>query len=398
MINFNKYSAKVETQSVDFLKKRNLSNRLKFDYNREDIVFNNNEYRVVIQSDGYYNTEKYFKISAPKEIGLKTGNVFYWKRQESYFMIVLQRKTEKTYFTGRIQEARYPVSYLDSFNNKVTQYGVIKNIEDTTRSNIIQPTPTIAEIIDGSLTLLLEKTETIKVLKERGKYVKIGNRDWKIVGWDDLTYDNIVCFNLVETLSFEEDTDIPYPEIDYEKAIISSNLDNISTIQLNSSIILNISTIFKNENIEEEYQIDVVNCNYTDNSIIFDTVGLVEIKITGLKTNVIKTYSLEIKDETISNLVLKVEGRALIKQSVPYSYIIKLIDNGIEVDAIDFNENYDISFEKEAPIKIKKINSSEFFLIANELGTYSIKIKAINKQTMFVLEKEITINCEDLLS
>ena len=398
MVTFNKYLQKVNTQSVDYLKQSNLKKRLIFDYNKEIITYNDNQYAVIIQVEKTSNNESYYKISALNESNLCSGNVIYWDRLKNYYMIFFQRKTEKSYFIGRIYEAKYLITYLDDFNNKIKQYGVVKSINDAIKDEDIGSTESVAELIDGDMLLYLEKTDTINSLMKRNKYIKIANRNWKIVGWDDLTYDNIISFNLVETLNFDEDTDIPYPEIDYNLANITSNIDNINTVQLNSNIDLNINTIFKDNIIEEEYLIETTNCKNVDRNIIFNNTGTAKIKIIGQKTKVEKEYSIEVQEEIVSNLLLKVSGRALVKQSVPYTYIIRLINNGQEMTEEEFNNKYDITFEKDEKVKTKKVTSSEFFLIINDIGKYVIKIKAMNKENLASIEKDITIECEDLLS
>lgn len=398
MVTFNKYAQKVNTQSVDYLKESNLKSRMMFDYNRETITHNNNQYTVIIQEEKTSNNESYYKISALDEVNLHSGNVIYWDRLKSYYMIFFQRKTEKTYFVGRIYEAKYPIVYLDKFNNKVKQFGVIKSVNNAIKNENVGSTESVAELIDGDMILYLEKTDTIGSLMKRHKYIKIGNRNWKISGWDDLTYDNIVLFNLVETLNFDEDTDIPYPEIDYSLANITSNIENISSVQLNSSIDLNVKTFFKDDEIEEEYLIETTNCKNKKENIVFNKTGIAKVKITGQKTKIKKEYSIEVKEETVVNLLLKVSGRALIKQSVPYTYTITLVNNGQAMSEEEFNNKYDITFEKEKEVKIKKVIPSEFFLIINNTGKYIIKIKATNKEDLTTIEKEITIECEDLLS
>ena len=144
--------------------------------------------------------------------------------------------------------------------------------------------------------------------------------------------------------------------------------------------------------------IETTNCKNVDKNIVFNNTGTAKIKIIGQKTKVEKEYSIEVQEEIVSNLLLKVSGRALVKQSVPYTYIIKLINNGQEMTEKEFNNKYDITFEKDEKVKIKKVTSSEFFLIINDIGKYVIKIKAMNKENLASIEKDITIECEDLLS
>lgn len=396
---YSKYLQKVNTQSVDYLKQRNLKDRLLFDYNREKILYNDKIINVIIQLEKFSNNESYYKISADNDAGLKTGNVFLWQRLNTHFMIFSQRNTEKSYFIGRIYEAKYPISYLDTFNNKVTQFGVVKSINDTIRDEAIGATQTVAELIDGDMVLYLEKTETINSLKKRGKKIKIQNRNWKIKGWDDLTYDNIILFNLAEVLNYNEDNEeIPYPELDYTYATITSNIDNIKEIQNNSSIELKIKTIFKDIEIQEDYNIETINCSYSNGIINFANIGLATITITGNKTKATKQYELDIQESFVENQVLKIIGRGLVKKSVPYSYSVKLLNNGTEISKEELNANYTISFEKDEVVKIKKIDVTEFFLKIEDIGNYKIKIILTNKNTMLSVNKEITVESEDILA
>lgn len=396
---YNRYLQKVNTQSIDYLKQKNLKDRLLFDYNREKIIYNDKIINVIIQLERFSNNESYYKISADNDAGLQTGNVFLWERLNTYFMIFSKRQTEKSYFIGRIYEAKYPITYLDIFNNKVTQFGVVKSINDTIKDETIGATQTVAELIDGDMVLYLEKTETINSLKKRGKKIKIQNRNWEIKGWDDLTYDNIILFNLAEVLNYNEDSEeIPYPELDYTYATITSNIDNIKEIQSNSSIELKIKTIFKDNEIQENYAVVTTNCEYKDGIINFSKTGIVKIAITGEKTKVTKQYELEVQEEFIENKILKIIGRSLVKKSVPYSYSVKLLNNGNEISKEELISNYTISFEKDDIVKIKKIDNSEFFLKIEDIGNYKIKITLTNNNTMLSINKEIMIESEDILA
>lgn len=399
-MNYNKYLQRVNTQSVDYLKKKHLMDRLKLDYNSEIITYKDNQYRVIIQTERTSDNDSYYKISALDETELNSGNVIFWDRVKRYFMIFFKRLTEKSYFIGRMYEAKYPITFLDNYNNKITQYGVIKSINDTIKDEDVGDTSVVAELIDGDMVLYLEKTNETEALLKRRKVLKIGDRNWKIVGWDNLTYENIIAFNLVEVLNYSEDTEeLPYPELpDGNQATIFTNLDNITSLILNTTLSLKISTIFKNSLAEEEYEITCKNCKYKNNEIIFNKIGQCSISIKGLKTKAVKNYDINIQEQASENLSLRIAGRELVKISVPYSYVITLSNNGIEMSSEEFNEKYDISFEKDESVKIKKISSSEFFLRIENIGEYTIKITATNKETLIPITRNITITSEDLLS
>ena len=61
MVTFNKYRQKVNTQSVDYLKQSNLKKRLIFDYNKEIMTHNDNQYAVIIQVEKTSDNESYYK-------------------------------------------------------------------------------------------------------------------------------------------------------------------------------------------------------------------------------------------------------------------------------------------------------------------------------------------------
>lgn len=401
MSTYDKYLQKVNQQSVDYLKQQNLNNRLIYDYNSEEIEYNNNLYKVIIQSKKIANNESCYKISAPKQYELHAGDVVFWKRVNSHYMIFTERITEKSYFIGDLYEARYLITYLDSFNNKHSQYGVVKSINDTIRDENITNIPVVAELINGDMVLYLTKTENTKYLLKRNKMLKIGNRNWKIVGWDDLTYNNIIMFSLVEALKFNEDADnIPYPEIDYSTANIITNLDSLGVVKLNSSLPLNIQTIFKDEKVDETYSVVCENCDYVNNIITFNTLNTAIITIIGNITHVKKEYTINITSGEQNVFVLKVSGRSLIKQSVPYSYKITLYNNGVPVPEDVFNsDTYQVVFEKNtADVKIKRVDNSNFFLKIENIGKYIVKIKVTNITTLENITKEIIIESEDIIS
>lgn len=396
---YEKYINRVNKQSVDYLKKDNLKQRLLYDYNTEIIEYNNKQLSVIIQTEKYSDNDSYYKISSDFETGLKSGSVIDWKRVNRKFMIFSNRITEKSYFIGRMYEAKYEVSYIDEYGNKITQYGVVKSINDTIKDETVDSIPITVAMIDGDLVLYLEKTPTINNLFNREKIIKIGNRNWKIVGWDDLTYDNIVMFNLIEMLKNSNDSeDIPYPELDYKKSIISSNLDNLTDFALNYQLDLKIETYVNDELVKENYDIITKNCTYTNNKILFNNIGTAYVKIIGKESKKEKEYNFNIINEITDDITIKITGRGLIKISVPYTYIITGFINGQEINKADFDLKYKTEFIKDEAIKIKKITASEFFLKTDKIGTYNITINIKDINDMIVCTKEIQIQSEDILA
>lgn len=397
-MNVNKYLQKIEMYSDDSLKKSNLRERLKYDYNSEIITYNDSMHRVIIQAGRDSENNSYYKISAPNEVGLKSGSVFFWDRVGSNYMVVFKRATEKSYFIGQIYEARYEITFINELNKKVKQYGVIKSLTD--KLSQTEPETSYAiNLIDGDMVLLLEDTEDLKFLLKREKTIKIKNRSWKIVGWDDLTYDNIIAIELVETLNFKEDeADLPYPEKPKNELIISSSLDKYEKISINTALDLEIKTLNGLQVIDDNYEIISDNSIIEDNKIIFNKLGAVNIKIKSTETGIEKNYSIEVT-QSESEKSAVVRGRTLIKENIAYSYSILMYDNENMLDKDFIKNNFKLSFIKDDKIKIKTIDSTEFFLIAEGIGKFDILIKLTNiEDENEAYEITLSIESEDILS
>ena len=92
-------------------------------------------------------------------------------------------------------------------------------------------------------------------------------------------------------------------------------------------------------------------------------------------------------------------GRTLIKENIAYSYSISMYDNEDMLDKDFVKNNFKLSFVKDDKIKIKTIDSTEFFLIAEEIGKFDVLIKLTNiEDENEAYEITLSIESEDILS
>lgn len=395
-MNYNQYLKSLKYYSRDADKERTFNYRLNEDYNREEITYNNELYKSIIQTGKIgSNSEAYYTISVSNDLKLKSGDIIHWNRINRDFMIFYPRQTEKNYFIARLYEAQYDIAWIDNYGDKKFIYGVIKSINDTIKKQNISNL--FIDTIDGDMVLYIPLNKDTTDFLKRGRTIKIKNRNWKINGWNDLTFENIAEIGLSEVLNNEytDTEDTPGSENIYYKKEIISNLDNILYIALNNIIPLEIKTLLNEEQKKEKYIINTVNCEYNNinNEIFFNTLDTALVNIIGEDSHIIKSYRIEVKPEIEEKIIFKIQGKSLIKNSVKYSYKILGYINGIEVD---YN-NYNFTWIIPEDCKIKKTSDREIFLETKNIGKHTLaaNIQSISNFEQYVAS--LDIESEDLI-
>lgn len=329
MTYYDRYVDRVKYNSRHALKDRAFSRRLEKDYNREDIYKlddKENPIPAIIQTSQLSARYDYKKISLPLSTEIKTGDIIYWEREKTNWLIYLQRNTEKNYFLGEMREANCTISWKDKYGNKYSQLG---NFSRTSPGGGGIETDYVLDYLDDGAQLLLTNNETSRKLQIYNKFI-IDNYVWEVRGIDTTTYKNIILYSLkITRWNKDEDTsDLPLGQIN-TKTVIESNLDSFTEKKLNSTILVNPTTKVNGNIVEDEYIIEVENCTLQENNLIsFDTLGTANITIRGVKSGVVKQYQVEIVESPSVANIYSIKGPELVKATLSYTYEIVRNING----------------------------------------------------------------------
>lgn len=391
MTYYDKYVERVKYNSREALKDRAFSRRLEKDYNKETVYkLGNKHYPIsaIIQTSQLSARYDYKKISLPLSTDIKTGDILHWERDNTNWLIYLQRNTEKNYFLGEMREANCSISWRDEYGNKYFQLG---NFSRTSPGEGGLKTDYVLDYLDDSAQLLLSKNETSKKLQIYNKFI-IDNYVWEVRGIDTTTYKNIILYSLkITRWNKDEDTsDLPMGQLD-TKTIIESNLDSFEENKLDSTILINPVTKVNGDIIEDTYSIKVDNCTLEENnSILFDSLGTARIFIKSNKTETVKYYELEITDIPSVVNIYSIKGSDSVKTTLSYTYEIIRNING---------ESMDSQGEWRIDNKLAKIVESNDNMckvrIGRQVGSFILEYVPIDEPS---ISKEIKIkNLLDVL-
>lgn len=148
------------------------------------------------------NAERLGKTSeGQQKIGLKPGDVFKWKENDSYWITYLPKLEESAYYRATIRRCMYEVT----INN--TQYKIYFRGPTMVQAewHKIEHSQWNGINYDAMLTIV-KNDETLKFF-DRFVKVKIGDKNWKVVATDKFSTEGIIDVYLAEdfTNTIEEE-------------------------------------------------------------------------------------------------------------------------------------------------------------------------------------------------
>jgi hypothetical protein len=70
-------------------------------------------------------------LSIDYQAGFEPGDVFEWKKTNTYWLIYLQEITEDAYFRGEIRRCRYQLKFKDDDGNYCSTWAAIRGPVET---------------------------------------------------------------------------------------------------------------------------------------------------------------------------------------------------------------------------------------------------------------------------
>ena len=384
------YETRVNYNSQSNLKDRAFARRLEKDYNKERIARiedMSTTYPAIIQTSQLNARYDYKKISLPFSMNIKIGDIIYWERTKSNWMIYLQRTTEKNYFLGEMREANYDIWWKDKFGKEYHQIGCFARTSPGSHGVIGSrgiKTDYVLDYLVDNAQLMLPKNDISVKLKLYDKFIIDGNV-WEVRGVDSATYTNILLYTLkLAQWNKDEDTEnLPHGKENIVSEI-DTLLDNFSEVKLNSEIILDCRTKINGSLVEDKYEIKTKNCTLKDNTaIIFDNVGEAIVEIISGNTEKNKIYTISVLEQPSEVNTFLIQGPNTVKTTLSYKYKVFQNTNG-ETDK-NITGYWSLN-EKFA--KIIESNQNECVIqIKNNISPFDLEYNVNGK----VIKKTITI-------
>ena len=155
------------------------------------------------------NAERLGKtFEGQQKIGLKPGDVFQWKENDSYWITYLPKLEESAYYRATIRRCTYEVTINDTrykiyFRGPAMVQAEWHKAEHSQWNGINY---------DAMLTIV-KNDETLKFF-DRFVKVKIGGKNWKVVATDKFSTEGIIDVYLVEDFTNTIEEENPPPVID----------------------------------------------------------------------------------------------------------------------------------------------------------------------------------------
>ena len=172
-------------------------------YQGEWIIFNDRRYRCLINPSKLTEEYDQKEISIDFEVGLQNGDVFYWERTNSYWIVYLQKIEEEAYFRAQIRRCDYQIN-----NWWVYLRGPVETAMIWSQKHQIE----INEM-NFSILLYVAKTEETIEFFSRFQIVKFDGHNWRVAATDKYSQNGLIEVYLEEYFDNTMEDNMIIPEI-----------------------------------------------------------------------------------------------------------------------------------------------------------------------------------------
>lgn len=213
-------------------KLRSLKKALIYSYQSATaLLADGREFRCLINSDKIKNLYDDKIISIPfedvclnkerkgkmtegiEEIGMKPGDVFTWKENETDWLVYLRRWEETAYFRAEIRRCKYTVT-IDG-----TEYKCYAGRPSVNEIDWRREREKLWNDIDYTLEMYITKDEKTEAFFHRFAIIDVNNQPWEVQSIDSMSSDGIIIVylkewykNTIEKEKAEEDAEMLIPD------------------------------------------------------------------------------------------------------------------------------------------------------------------------------------------
>ena len=186
------YAGGAMDNRVDKSKLHSMQMALQNSYQAEWITLNDNQYRCLINPDKLKEDYDQKVISIEHSAGMKEGDVFYWDRTDTHWLVYLQQHSESAYFRAQIRRCNYEIEVN---NHKYWVY--LRGPEETA---LVWRQKHNIEFNDLNYSLLIYVTKNEETLDffKRFQILKIDGHRWRVAATDIFSQGSIIEVYLEE--------------------------------------------------------------------------------------------------------------------------------------------------------------------------------------------------------
>lgn len=319
--------------------------------------------------------EKYLLV--PLAIDTKVGDIFYWPRTETHWLVYAEYLTEKSYHKVVIKRANWCVSWKNSLGKVINQWVYVRGpVETKVNRNTIKNK--VLDQLNWTLTIQMPLT---KETQEFSKYdcIMLNKKKWEITVVDDITTKNLVELQLNQVgIGATDDINGNIAEGNLIPDFKIEPLFN-DELPLDYTLDINEQIVFSKDGAREvnDFKVQKIKGDIAikDSKITFKKVGQCEFKIIHRQNPAItQTYAIDVVDNVdINTYAHKIDGVTKAKTLFAYKYTTqvfnlsdvyewKIIDSKKIVKSFESQENeIDIRFGlKTGTIKLELYVNDEF--------------------------------------
>lgn len=186
------YAGGVMDNRVDKSKLHSMQMALQNSYQAEWITLNDNKYRCLINPDKLKEDYDQKVISIEYSAGMKEGDVFYWDRTDTHWLVYLQQHSESAYFRAQIRRCNYEIEVN---NHKYWVY-----LRGPVETALVWRQKHNIEFNDLNYSLLIYVTKNEETLDffKRFQILKIDGHRWRVAATDIFSQGSIIEVYLEE--------------------------------------------------------------------------------------------------------------------------------------------------------------------------------------------------------
>ena len=186
------YAGGVVDNRVDKSKLHSMQMALQNSYQAEWITLNDNQYRCLINPDKLKEDYDQKVISIEHSAGMKEGDVFYWDRTDTHWLVYLQQHSESAYFRAQIRRCNYEIEVN---NHKYWVY-----LRGPVETALVWRQKHNIEFNDLNYSLLIYVTKNEETLDffKRFQILKIDGHRWRVAATDIFSQGSIIEVYLEE--------------------------------------------------------------------------------------------------------------------------------------------------------------------------------------------------------
>lgn len=316
-------------------KLKSLEGALKYSYQAETIIKDGIEYRALLNNNKLKADYDDKIISIPHDSQMKVGDLFYWPRTNSHWLVYLQQYTEDAYFRGYVRKAEHTMRWKDSYGNVHEVAAAVRGpVETKIRSQMKsgisfdEPNYTLATIVPAN-----EFTNELK----RYSRVTIHNKPWEVVATDSISEVGVIEIQLTEDyLNREEDTsEVVGGKLQTDFTIVSC-LDDLKEVKINTPIelwteVLMNGKLSKDLIENSKYLILEGDAKIVSNKLTLSNTGIAKIILDIPKIKIRKEFILSGVEQVVnSTLDLDILGDGVVKSYGSSIYTVVKYENGVK--------------------------------------------------------------------